>query len=187
MSDVKQCILSGALEALTIDLSKRKPANVEYSVCSGPEIISNQSTCASPEIISDASVVENIPVYANSQVERTLLSPTIKINQLAKQNQHSTKSCSSSDTSTTAYDTRNALHYSNDQIEQYSQKYKRTLVGQYPLVMSVPRLEDQMKEYVPNNDMSMKNHQRRLNPCSIAQSTQFFGGLPIPYRDKCGK
>jgi hypothetical protein len=90
------------MEALTIDLSKRKPANVEYSVCSSPaEIISNQSTCASPEIISDASVVENVPVYANSQVERTLLSPTIEINQAAKQNQHSTKS--TSDKYTTTY------------------------------------------------------------------------------------
>jgi hypothetical protein len=43
--------------------------------------------------------------------------------------------------------------------------------------MSAPRFEDQMKEYVQKNDMSMKNHQRRLNPRSIAQSTQFFGDL----------
>ena len=36
--------------------------------------------------------------------------------------------------------------------------------------MSAPRFEDKMKEYVQKNDMSMKNHQRRLNPRSMHSS-----------------
>jgi hypothetical protein len=65
------------LEALKIDLIKCKPANVEYSVCSSPEIILIQSTCASPEIISDASVVENVQILEKFGIKDEIL-PKLK-------------------------------------------------------------------------------------------------------------
>ena len=84
----------------------------------------------------------------------------IEISQPTKRNQH---------------DRNDNGPINNDGKEQYRRKNKRTLVDQYPFVTLAPHFNDQMKN-TPNNCMPVENN----------QSTQFFGGLPVPYRDKCG-